>query len=730
MQQIQTEDYSEELLKNLCEYFTFRSFYTGQEPTATIPVLENIEDFISVIKQQIASAKNPAIMLSGGMDSAVLVPFMPKGATAYTIYHEQLSKNEIELAASYAAKFGLKHVIIPINEQNYFKHIDSLIINKRMPLSPAEPIFHIAAKKAYEDGYGSIVTGAGADAKWGGFPRLRKNVNCISYKKLLQKAYLNPDDILKKAIDVSPVFSNFLFINKRGVEVVSSRAFLRDVSVERFAYNNAIESAGCWHIAPFTSAVIRFNHKKNRVDPKYLIKDLYHQIYGKLPQKKFVLQKPTYLLKDYRPIHKFFNPSYAYESLHYNKKVLVYFAERYLNLIDQGLINQPEKVLISNKDKFESIVKYNPQVIIAWPEKISLSQLSIWEPYLLKSRFRVAITTRSIGGKNLKTSLPVFSECDGFTIGQIGKIKSLRAILYPGNKSRAFRYFNQFPRYTNKANDVVHILLNHGESDKASSASRYSKVYDYLFVADSQARSRYRGRYFSLPKSSFFRIGATVYEGIEPRLERTPKLNNILYAPTWEGWRDSSNYSSFALVYEKIEHLKSGGSFNFQYRLHPGTGLRLDNFLELKKKIKSDNNKKVSKVDAFNWADCIITDISGVLAEFLFTGKPIIVPYNPDNKVMVKAFSQSSLKGAVYKWDIEKEDLLSAIHNAEKDFEYGKRLKFRSKKFFGIKSAKESWERFDWALLRAIRGGTELFPFSLYKAFWYVAKKLYRRFYL
>ena len=340
-QSVFSVDYSERLIKNLSEYFTFRSFYSGHEPTQPPPVLDSIEEFIGVIKLQIGSSNNPAILLSGGMDSAVLVPFMPKGATAYTIYHEQLSRNEIDLAASYAAEYGLKHVIIPINEQNYFKHIDSLIINKKMPLSPAEPIFHIAAKKAFEDGYESIVTGAGADAKWGGFPKLRKNINSIAYNKLLQKSYLNPADILMKATDISDIFNNFLFVNKKGVEVVSSRAFLRDVSVERFAYNNAIVSAGCTHIAPFTSAVIRFDHKKNLLDPKCLIKDLYHQIYGKGAPKKLGLQKPTYLLKEYKPTHCLFNPDYLYDSLHYNKKVLAFFAERYLNLIDHDLIKMP-----------------------------------------------------------------------------------------------------------------------------------------------------------------------------------------------------------------------------------------------------------------------------------------------------------------------------------------------------------------------------------------------------
>jgi asparagine synthetase B (glutamine-hydrolysing) len=223
------------ILRNYAEYLSFRSFYTGHPiEQQRLPHVEDADEMVDVIKHSIGSATEPAILLSGGMDSAVLAPFMPKGATAYTIFHGKLKVNELELAESYCRKFSLKHVPIEIAPPDYLGVIDELAELKGMPLSPAEPIFYLAARRAREDGHQSVITGGGADTKLGGFPSLRTNTSTRRYERRLQSRYLSPAKVLRAGTDIQHVLSDFTYMNKKSQVVVSSRAFLRDVGVERY----------------------------------------------------------------------------------------------------------------------------------------------------------------------------------------------------------------------------------------------------------------------------------------------------------------------------------------------------------------------------------------------------------------------------------------------------------------------------------------------------------------
>jgi len=344
------------LTRNYCEYLSFRSFYSGFPiEQQNLPHVNGVDDAILRIKDALAKSIKPALLLSGGMDSAVLLPYMPEGATAYTIYHDELEYSEVEIAKHYCDKFSVNHVALSIDPKYYFEVIDELMVNKKMPLSPAEPILYLAAKQISRDGFKEIVTGGGADAKFGGFTRFRQPLVSSQYQKKLQKRYLHPENILKKTTLLNYLFDQYLISipknkpfqrffrslspGKRGRCFIDSRRFLTEVGVERFAFDNAISLAGCEHIAPFSQFVFDFDEELNLQRPKYFIEDLFLKIYGQDAPKKLGLQKPVHQLADYSPENlELFKNNIDMTKLKYPQKFLIFCLERFEALRLEGKV--------------------------------------------------------------------------------------------------------------------------------------------------------------------------------------------------------------------------------------------------------------------------------------------------------------------------------------------------------------------------------------------------------
>ncbi len=338
------------LIKNYSEYLCFRSFYTGfSVEDNNLPEAENLDDAINFIKQALSNIDRTAILLSGGMDSAVILPFLPAGSTAYTIYHSRLESTEVEVAQSYCEKYGISHVPVLIDPDEYFSVLDELMLAKKMPLSSAEPIFYLAARQARSDGFEYVATGAGTDARFGGFPRFRKSLSSRRFQIKIKKKYHNPERILNNAVSLDYLFDRYLVPDPDGgrfkqsifslggigkkVGVIDSNRFLREIGFERFAFDNAISHAGCRHIAPFTQFLYNVDDTINSSRPKYFIRDLFERLYGFVAPEKLALQKPVFLLEDYRPSNlELFRKDIDFSTMDFQKKYLIYCLERFESL--------------------------------------------------------------------------------------------------------------------------------------------------------------------------------------------------------------------------------------------------------------------------------------------------------------------------------------------------------------------------------------------------------------
>jgi len=142
------------------------------------------------------------------------------------------------------------------------------------------------------------------------------------------------------------------------------------------------------------------------------------------------------------------------------------------------------------------------------------------------------------------------------TYAEIQRLSTLRCVLTPtfshllefieSNDHKVAIYVNNSAHNFQSlvARRMLHIHVNHGESDKICMVSNQVKAYDQVFVAGEAAVRRYRAALMEFDASRLVPVGRPQLDlRPEPVLPVTSR-RTILYAPTWEGEDSSNNYTS------------------------------------------------------------------------------------------------------------------------------------------------------------------------------------------
>lgn len=183
---------------------------------------------------------------------------------------------------------------------------------------------------------------------------------------------------------------------------------------------------------------------------------------------------------------------------------------------------------------------------------------------------------------------------------------------------------------------VKHVFLNHGDSDKSTSANPVSRVYDEVWVAGQAAIDRYESAGIVIPAKNYKIVGrpqmAALIVGPRQDSRRT-----LLYAPTFEGYYEESNYSSQERMGpQMISHiLRRHPDLRIIFKPHPNNGVQRPGMITARVEIAEmlshgdhlfvDPSSPVTLYDAFDQADLMISDISSVVTDFLYTERPVIV---------------------------------------------------------------------------------------------------------
>ena len=264
----------------------------------------------------------------------------------------------------------------------------------------------------------------------------------------------------------------------------------------------------------------------------------------------------------------------------------------------------------------------------------SAFQVTMWLPHLERLGVPFMLVTRTASAfRQLQeaTDHPVILRRSLTDLDDL-IVPSVRGVFYVNNAMRN----NHMVRYS----QLTHIQLLHGESDKASSASPVTRMYDLNFVAGQAAIDRFERCGVPMPPGIFRITGRPQVEGIDAGRAAIEEIGtpSVLYAPTWLGNQAETNYSSLPAGPTIVRGLLERGC-TVVFRPHPysadSPSLRAA-CEEIRDVLAADAaatgrahlfgtvaEREMSVVDCFNAADAMIADVSGVVGDFLHSGKPL-----------------------------------------------------------------------------------------------------------
>lgn len=279
-----------------------------------------------------------------------------------------------------------------------------------------------------------------------------------------------------------------------------------------------------------------------------------------------------------------------------------------------------------------AIQNYQPDFVFYFsaPSAKFVYHINMWLPYLkaTKLKFYIMVREKKHVGKLIELT-------DDIPIIVATNLKAIERYL-PYSVKLAF-YANNGTKNTHlvRYNNIQHIQLLHGDSEKPPSFNPVSKMYDKLFVSGQRAIDRYVENGVTIDPNVFEIIGRPQISNIDVfpiRKEHT--AHTVLFAPTWVGFHEDTKFSSLFYIYEVIKYLvESKYRIRIILRLHPVTNRKEHKTAAYLKQIenllvKRDHTHILYSdrdiIDDFNDSDCIVTDTSSVPIDFLYSEKPII----------------------------------------------------------------------------------------------------------
>lgn len=188
--------------------------------------------------------------------------------------------------------------------------------------------------------------------------------------------------------------------------------------------------------------------------------------------------------------------------------------------------------------------------------------------------------------------------------------------------------------------DKIHVQILHGESDKPPSYNPVTAMFDEIYVAGQGGIDRYAQHGVDIPAEKFRIVGRPQVEKVGQAAESITTKSSplILYAPTWHGFYDDAVLTSLPYAPAVVSALLGLGA-RVIFRPHPysfkhGPSLRQINEVnQLLAKANASGGEhrfgagatELSLFESFNLVDGLVTDVSSVAADFLFSGKPFAV---------------------------------------------------------------------------------------------------------
>lgn len=277
------------------------------------------------------------ILLSGGMDSAILASYLKPGSHAYTFSSNTGVFNaDVERASAYCKKYHLQHHLIDITLEDYQEFTPIVMRRKCAPVHSIEPQIYKAAIQAKSDGVELMIVGESADLIYGGMDKLISRD--WKFDDFVQRyTFLEPSLVLNTPIDMSPLYERYRMGDK-----IDFLKFMDEVfSIESSgSYWNAFGAADMPYYDPYARQIMGTPLDLQRVrngEPKYLVRGLYAMKYPEreIPDKIPMPRPVDTIFKDWEgPQRAEFRKDISMSTLTGNQKWQLWCAELYLNMCE------------------------------------------------------------------------------------------------------------------------------------------------------------------------------------------------------------------------------------------------------------------------------------------------------------------------------------------------------------------------------------------------------------
>lgn len=271
-----------------------------------------------------------------------------------------------------------------------------------------------------------------------------------------------------------------------------------------------------------------------------------------------------------------------------------------------------------------AINAYAPRIAMPYAGKM-LVHVGMWAPYVQRAGRPwcvVAKTPELLEELAQKYDMPMVAGDLPLTV---------RAALYPHGSAKNTSFLAR--------DDVEHVFLGHGDSDKPLSASERVLDYDIITVAGQAAIDRFEAAGLAVPPERTRVIGRPQTEGIARATNPMSKIKSptVLYAPTWRHADDSLNLSSLVVGDKIVQALLDRGVTvlfrrHFAGRNHVEAEAMIETIYDLLEQDAAATglhhvwgeaaSAELPLVEAFNRSDAMISDVSGIVVDFMQSEKP------------------------------------------------------------------------------------------------------------
>ena len=312
-----------------------------RQPKNLFPIhtSRELEEYLRNQVEEICSKKKVALALSGGIDSAILAKFMPKGSAAYTfkcVVPDIEVTDETPAAKRYAEECGLEHHVVEIYWEDFEKYAPILMRHKGMPMHSIEVQIYKAALQIKADGFDTLLFGESSDVTYGGMNGLLSK-DWLLGEFIDRYSYILPYKVLK---DAELILEPYLKVEKDGK--VDAHEFCRTTFLEEGfgSYTNACQCAGIGLKAPYSETFfaepldyIRVRNGEN----KYIVREVFASLYPnwEVPAKTPMPRPMNEWMANWQgPTRPEFWP-HCTDHMTGDQKWLVYILEKFLNLIEE-----------------------------------------------------------------------------------------------------------------------------------------------------------------------------------------------------------------------------------------------------------------------------------------------------------------------------------------------------------------------------------------------------------